>query len=63
VGTAQSVADLGEEIAPQLYEAELQFMRDQEWARTGQDALWRRSKLGLRFDVVQQERVAAWFGS
>jgi glycerol-3-phosphate dehydrogenase len=62
VGNAQSVADLGEEIAPQLYEAELQLMRDQEWARTGQDALWRRSKLGLRFDTAQQARVAAWFG-
>jgi glycerol-3-phosphate dehydrogenase len=61
LGNARSVADLGAEIAPQLYEAELQFMRDHEWARSGQDALWRRSKLGLRFDSAQQARVAAWF--
>jgi glycerol-3-phosphate dehydrogenase len=62
MGNAQRLSDLGEEIAPQLYEAELQYMRDHEWARTGDDALWRRSKLGLRFDGSQRQRVAAWFG-
>jgi glycerol-3-phosphate dehydrogenase len=63
LGNAQQVSDLGEEIAPQLYEAELQYMRDHEWARTGDDALWRRSKLGLRFDGSQRQRVAAWFNA
>src|SRR6266702_4821197 len=61
LGNAGALCDLGEEVAPQLYEAELQYMRDHEWARTGDDALWRRSKLGLRFDGKQRERVAAWF--
>jgi glycerol-3-phosphate dehydrogenase len=63
IGNAHSLKDLGEEIAPQLFEAELQYMRDHEWARTGEDALWRRSKLGLRLDRSHRERVAAWFGS
>jgi glycerol-3-phosphate dehydrogenase len=54
---------LGEEMGPQLYEAELQFMRDKEWARTAEDALWRRSKLGLRLDEAQKKRVAAWFAN
>jgi glycerol-3-phosphate dehydrogenase len=63
MGNAHGVADLGEQIAPQLYEAELQYMRDHEWARTGQDALWRRSKLGLRFNTEQQARVSAWFAN
>jgi glycerol-3-phosphate dehydrogenase len=62
MGNAQALGDLGEEIAPQLYEAELQYMRDHEWARTGEDALWRRSKLGLRFDSAHKQRVADWFG-
>ena len=62
LGNAQGLQDLGEEFGPGLYEAELQFLRDKEWARTGADALWRRSKLGLRLDRAQQERVAAWFG-
>jgi glycerol-3-phosphate dehydrogenase len=61
LGNAQSPSDLGEEFGAQLYEAELQYMRDKEWARTGHDALWRRSKLGLRLDSAQQARVAAWF--
>jgi glycerol-3-phosphate dehydrogenase len=61
LGNARGLTDLGEELGPQLYEAELQYMRDQEWARTGHDALWRRSKLGLRLDSAQQQRVAAWF--
>jgi len=63
MGNAGVLSDLGQEIAPQLYEAELQYMRDNEWARTGADALWRRSKLGLRLDGTQRERVAAWFAS
>ena len=62
MGNAHGLSDLGEEIAPHLYEAELQYMRDHEWARSGEDALWRRSKLGLRFDSDQKDRVAAWFG-
>jgi glycerol-3-phosphate dehydrogenase len=61
MGNARSLKDLGEEIAPDLYEAELQYMRDQEWARTAEDALWRRSKLGLRLDGSQRQRVAYWF--
>jgi glycerol-3-phosphate dehydrogenase len=61
LGNARRLTDLGEEFGPQLYEAELQYMRDKEWARTGQDALWRRSKLGLRLDSAQQQRVSAWF--
>ena len=61
IGNARGLGDLGEEIAPQLFEAELQYMRDHEWARTAEDALWRRSKLGLRFDSSARERVAAWF--
>ena len=61
MGNAQRPSDLGEELAPQLYEAELQYMREHEWARTGEDALWRRSKLGLRLDASQRQRVAEWF--
>jgi glycerol-3-phosphate dehydrogenase len=61
LGGARSASDLGEEIAPGLYEAELQYMRAHEWARTGEDALWRRSKLGLRLDAGQRLRVAEWF--
>ena len=58
---AHRLADLGEEIAPQLHEAELEYLRSVEWARTAEDVLWRRSKLGLTLDRAAMERVAAWF--
>jgi glycerol-3-phosphate dehydrogenase len=52
---------LGREIAPQWYEAELEYLYDQEWTRTADAALWRRSKLGLRYDATQTAAVEAWF--
>jgi glycerol-3-phosphate dehydrogenase len=62
LGGARKLSDLGAEIAPGVYEAELNLMRLEEWARTGDDALWRRSKLGLHLDALARERVKAWFG-
>jgi glycerol-3-phosphate dehydrogenase len=47
IGNARSLADLGEEIAPGLHEAELAYLHDVEWATCADDVLWRRSKLGL----------------
>ena len=38
-------------------------MRRYEWARTGDDALWRRSKLGLRLTATEQTAVRHWFES
>jgi glycerol-3-phosphate dehydrogenase len=60
LGAAQSLADLGAEIAPGLHEAELTFLHDTEWARSGEDVLWRRSKLGLHYTPAERARVGAW---
>ncbi len=57
---AASLAALGEEIAPGLFERELHYLRTDEWARTGDDVLWRRSKLGLRLAPSQRQRVDDW---
>jgi glycerol-3-phosphate dehydrogenase len=57
----KQLADLGAEVAPSVYESELTLMRDEEWARTGDDALWRRSKLGLHLDARGRAKVQAWF--
>ena len=51
---------LGAEVAPGLYEAELAWLHQHEWARTADDVLWRRSKLGLHLSVDDRARVAAW---
>jgi glycerol-3-phosphate dehydrogenase len=34
-------------LSPGLYEAEVRYLAEHEWARTTDDILWRRSKLGL----------------
>ena len=52
--------DLGEEVVAGLYEAELAYLRRVEWARTGDDALWRRSKLGLHFTLAERDAVEGW---
>ena len=51
---------LGAEIAPGLFELELHYLHDHEWARSADDVLWRRSKLGLHFSAAQREAVATW---
>jgi glycerol-3-phosphate dehydrogenase len=60
-GMGEAAPDLGREIAPQLYEAELDYLYDQEWAHTADAVLWRRSKLGLRYDAAETAAVEAWF--
>jgi len=54
---------LGEEIAPGVFEAELDYLHEHEWARSADDVLWRRSKLGLHLTPEQRERVAQWFAA
>ena len=59
-GHARSLADLGEEIAPGLYSAELTYLVKEEWALTADDVLWRRSKLGLHLNQTERDAVAHW---
>jgi glycerol-3-phosphate dehydrogenase len=57
---APSAGAMGAQVAPGLYEAELDYLRSHEWATCAEDVLWRRSKLGLHYDAQQREAVAAW---
>ena len=59
---ARTAADLGTEVAPGLYEAELRHLVRHEWARSTADVLWRRSKLGLRLKDDAVRRVEDWLG-
>jgi glycerol-3-phosphate dehydrogenase len=65
VGNATSLGGLGRVIAPGLYEAELCYLRDVEWATCAQDVLWRRTKLGLHVEPGTMDAVTAaidgWF--
>ncbi len=50
------VMDLGRIVGADLSEREVDWLIRTEWARTADDILWRRSKLGLRFGA--EERAA-----
>ncbi|CAA9517310.1 MAG: Aerobic glycerol-3-phosphate dehydrogenase [uncultured Sphingomonadaceae bacterium] len=50
VGDAASLADLGEHFGGGLYAREVDYLVGHEWARTSEDILWRRSKLGLHLE-------------
>jgi len=60
LGTASALTQLGEEMAPGLYAAEVEYLVGSEWAQTAEDILWRRSKLGLHLPSDAGERVGAW---
>jgi glycerol-3-phosphate dehydrogenase len=52
---------LGVHFGGDLYEAEVRYLIDQEWARSADDILWRRSKLGLHLPAEAQDRLRNWF--
>ncbi|MFY0990485.1 glycerol-3-phosphate dehydrogenase [Halomonas sp. C05BenzN] len=56
-GAARDEA-LGESFGAGLTAAEVDYLVDHEWARSAEDILWRRTKLGLRLDATQTARLA-----
>jgi glycerol-3-phosphate dehydrogenase len=51
---------MGEHFGAGLYQREVEYMLTEEWARSAEDVLWRRSKLGLCFSGEQAEALD-WF--
>ncbi len=62
LGEARDRAMLGRDFGAGFSQAEVDYLREHEWARTAQDILWRRGKLGLRLDAVQQQALADYLG-
>jgi glycerol-3-phosphate dehydrogenase len=56
----RATSGAGTEVAPGLFEIELDYLHDHEWARSADDVLWRRSKLGLHYTAAQRAAVAQW---
>jgi glycerol-3-phosphate dehydrogenase len=56
IGGARGINDLGPNYGADLYQREVEYLKDQEWAMTAEDVLWRRSKLGLH--MKPEERAA-----
>ncbi len=48
LGDAAAAADLGRDFGATLTEREVTWLQDKEYARTAEDVVWRRTKLGLR---------------
>ena len=57
LGNAQSVRDLGTDFGATLTEVEVVWLLEKEFARSADDILWRRSKLGLRLEPLQTEQL------
>jgi glycerol-3-phosphate dehydrogenase len=58
LGSAKRLDDLGPRFGADLTASELRYLMEREWARTEEDVLWRRSKLGLRLSRAERERLA-----
>jgi glycerol-3-phosphate dehydrogenase len=55
-----SLADMGPEVLPGLYAAEIAYLMAHEWARSSADILWRRTKLGLHLAPGSAALLDEW---
>jgi len=51
---------LGLHFGHELYESEVNYLIEHEWAKTAEDILWRRTKLGLVFSEEETKNLTAW---
>ena len=63
IGDAASLDDLGRHFGAGLHEAEVRYLIDEEFARTAEDILWRRTKLGLLLADRERKCLAAFVGA
>ena len=63
VGPAESLDDMGMDFGGGLYEREVQYLIDVEWAAKAEDVLWRRTKLGVAGGEAIHEKLSAWFNA
>ncbi|MGH8623259.1 MAG: glycerol-3-phosphate dehydrogenase, partial [Burkholderiales bacterium] len=62
LGITATVAELGRNFGADLYEHEINYLIEYEWAASAEDVLWRRTKAGLQLDRDQREAVAHYLG-
>ena len=63
LGSATALTDLGENFGHDFYEQELKYLVDNEWVKELDDAIWRRTKVGMWLSDEQKLRVAQWIKS
>jgi glycerol-3-phosphate dehydrogenase len=57
---AGGMAGMGTDFGAGLHAREVDYFVAREWAMTGEDVLWRRTKCGLRLTPPQQQAVTAY---
>lgn len=60
LSSSSTVADLGADFGHGLYAVEIDYLIENEWARSAEDVLWRRSKLGLRFTAAEVQTLQTY---
>jgi glycerol-3-phosphate dehydrogenase len=60
LGDARKPADLGEHFGGSLYEREVAYLVEHEWAQEVKDILWRRTKAGLHMTPQQRDHFARY---
>ncbi|KQB98512.1 glycerol-3-phosphate dehydrogenase [Loktanella sp. 1ANDIMAR09] len=63
LGDASAAKDLGQDFGATLTEAEVKWLMAREYARSAEDVVWRRSKLGLRLTSDQVAGLDAFMAS
>jgi len=63
LGDADTLADLGRDFGGGLTEREVSWLVDQEFARSAEDILFRRSKLYLHMTAEEQAAFTDWFNA
>ncbi|HHI81573.1 MAG TPA: FAD-dependent oxidoreductase, partial [Rhizobiales bacterium] len=60
LGECTKMDQLGTHFGSGLYQREVEYLREREWAQTAEDILWRRTKLGLDLTKGEQDALADW---
>lgn len=57
----RTMNDLGKHFGAGLYQVEVEYLCEYEWAHNADDVLWRRSKLGLHMTAEEKQDFKTWF--
>ncbi|KTD30689.1 glycerol-3-phosphate dehydrogenase [Legionella maceachernii] len=58
-----NMSDLGQDFGHGLYQIEVDYLCREEWAKSCDDILWRRTKLGLDFNLKDKQILAHYLHS
>ena len=63
IGGCATTTDLGQPFGHGLYQAEVDYLIKQEWAQDEEDILWRRTKLGLEFNLAEKQTLSEYIAT